>query len=59
MMDDINMAKTFNPPVLDLVLGGNEDMYYRELFDESNVYVQKSGTDFKDFTNIVVLDGVS
>lgn len=59
MMDDINMAKMFGPPMLDVVLGGNEDMYYRELFDESSVFVQKSGTDFQDFTNVVVLDGVS
>lgn len=59
MMDDINMAKTFDQETVDLVLGGNEDMYYRELFDESNVFVQKSGNDFNDFTNVVVLDGVT
>ena len=59
MMDDINMAKTFDQETVDLVLGGNEDMYYRELFDESNVFVQKSGNDFNDFTNVVVLDGIT
>jgi len=39
MMDDINMAKNFDQETIDLVLGGNENMYYRELFDESNVFV--------------------
>ena len=28
------------------------------MFEESNVFVQKSGTDFNTFSNMVVLDGV-
>ena len=59
MMDDINMAKSSNTPVLDLVLGGTDDIYYRELFEESNILLQKSGNDFNYFTNMIILNGVS
>lgn len=41
------------------MLGGNEDLYYRELFEDSDVFILKSGSDFFDFTNLIVLEGVS
>lgn len=58
MMDDIMFAKEQDCG-LDLVLGGNEDLYYRELFEDSEVFILKSGSDFFDFTNLIVLEGVS
>ena len=58
MMDDIRFAKSQEYLSLDVLFAGNENIYYRELFEDSDVFMLKSGSDFHDFTNLIILDGV-
>lgn len=58
--DDLKMAKeNKSPDVVDMVFGGHDHTYFRELVQETGVYVIKSGSDFEDFSNVVVLFDVS
>ena len=42
-----------------MAFGGHDHCYHRSLNQKSNVFVQKSGTDFECFTNLTVLTGVT
>ena len=44
------------PDVVDMIFGGHDHAYHRELLN--NVFIQKSGSDFEEFTNLIVLFGV-
>lgn len=56
--DDIKMARMCPEGTLDMIFGGHDHTYYRELNDDNDVFIQKSGTDFEDFSNVIVLFGV-
>jgi len=54
--DDLKMARENScPETLDMVFGGHDHHYFRTLAEETDVFVQKSGSDFEDFTNLIVL----
>jgi hypothetical protein len=38
-----------------MIFGGHDHSYFRFLNPDSDVFVQKSGTDFECFSNITVL----
>ena len=42
-----------------MAFGGHDHCYHRSLNKKTNVFVQKSGTDFENFTNLTILTGVS
>ena len=57
--EDEDMAESNqSPEVLDMIFGGHDHNYYRKLNPQSDVFLQKSGTDFECFTNLTVLFGV-
>ena len=41
--------------VLDMIFGGHDHSYVSFLNKETDVYIQKSGTDFEVFTNLTCL----
>lgn len=43
---------------MDLLLGGHDHCYVRMLNPSTNVFIQKSSTDFECFTNLIILFGV-
>lgn len=57
--DDIKMARECKRGILDMIFGGHDHIYYRELSDETDVFIQKSGTDFEDFSNVIALFDVN
>ena len=57
--DDDMAAKNPCPSVLDMILGGHDHSYVRELNPETHVYTLKSGCDFESFSNLTVLFGVA
>lgn len=57
--DDIKMARECKRGTLDMIFGGHDHVYYRELSDETDVFIQKSGTDFEDFSNVIALFDVN
>lgn len=48
-----------SPDVVDMIFGGHDHTYFRELNEDTGVYVIKSGSDFEDFSNIIALFGVT
>ena len=58
--DDIKMAKDNKAPdVVDMIFGGHDHTYMRELNQETGVYLVKSGSDFEDFSSVIALFGVT
>lgn len=56
---DLEMAaKNSAPEILDLILGGHDHIYRSVLDKKTNVYIQKSGSDYKEFSNLTILFGV-
>ena len=53
--NDQNMAAKNDDKVVDLIFGGHDHGYARELNEETGVFIQKSGTDFECFTNLTIL----
>jgi hypothetical protein len=53
--EDQKMAAENNQSVVDIAFGGHDHGYFRGLNEETDVFVQKSGTDFECFTNLTVL----
>ena len=53
--DDIKMARECEVGTLDMIFGGHDHSYFRQLNEETNVFITKSGTDFECFTNLTVL----
>ena len=43
---------------VDLLLGGHDHCYVRMLNPNTDVFIQKSSTDFECFTNLTILFGV-
>ena len=56
--DEDMAASNKAPEVLDMIFGGHDHKYFRQLNEETGVYIQKSGTDFECFTNLTVIFGV-
>ena len=56
--DDLKMAQN-NSGLVDMIFGGHDHSYFRFLNTDTDVFVQKSGTDFECFSNITVLFGVN
>ena len=56
--DDEKMAADNKSDVVDMIFGGHDHCYARILNKETDVFIQKSGTDFECFTNLTVLEGV-
>lgn len=57
--DDKKMAaENKSPEIVDMIFGGHDHTYFRELNQDTGVFIQKSGSDFEDFSNLVVLFGV-
>lgn len=56
--DDEKMAAENSSDVVDMIFGGHDHCYARSLNADTNVFIQKSGTDFECFTNLTVLEGV-
>lgn len=56
--EDLCMAQENDVSVVDLEFGGHDHCYHRSLNADTNVFIQKSGTDFECFTNLTVLEGV-
>lgn len=42
-----------------MIFGGHDHIYISYLNHHTDVYIQKSGTDFECFTNLTVLFGVN
>lgn len=57
--DDIKMARDCQRGTLNMIFGGHDHTYYRELCEETEVFIQKSGTDFEGFSNVITLFNVS
>lgn len=57
--DDIKMARECENDTLDMIFGGHDHTYFREFCDDTDVFIQKSGTDFEDFSNVITLFDVS
>ena len=53
--EDLAMAAANDASVVDVEFGGHDHCYHRSLNAETNVFVQKSGTDFECFTNLTML----
>ena len=53
--EDLRMAASNSSDVVDLILGGHDHIYMSELNYDSNIFVQKSGSDFKEFSNLTIL----
>ena len=56
--EDVRMAKENDVSIVDLEFGGHDHCYHRSLNPETNVFIQKSATDFECFTNLTILMGV-
>ena len=56
--DDELMAEKNNTDCVDMIFGGHDHCYARILNPDTNVFIQKSGTDFEAFTNLTLLMGV-
>ena len=56
--EDKDMAEKNSTDIVDMIFGGHDHSYISELNSNTNVYIQKSGTDFEVFTNLTVLFGV-
>ena len=52
------MANENDSAVVDIELGGHDHCYHSELHEKTDVFLQKSGTDFECFTNLTILQGV-
>lgn len=52
--NDQVMAHENDSKVVDMILGGHDHCYHRELTN-TDVYIQKSDTDFECFSNLTVL----
>ena len=46
-------------PEVDIILGGHDHIYHREVLEETGVFIVKSGTDFEVFSNVKVEMGVT
>lgn len=53
--EDEIMARKAKPGSLDLILGGHDHLFLGKLVEETGVYIQKSGTDFENFSNLTIL----
>ena len=53
------MASKNKSDHVDMIFGGHDHCYHRELNASTNVFLQKSGTDFECFTNLIMLTGVN
>ena len=49
------MAAANNASIVDVEFGGHDHCYHRSLNEKTDVFVQKSGTDFECFTNLTIL----
>ncbi len=46
-------------PEVDIILGGHDHIYHREVLEEGGVLIVKSGSDFEYFSDIKVMLNVS
>ena len=53
------MARECSYGSLDMIFGGHDHTYFRELSEDTEVFIQKSGTDFEEFSNVIALFDVS
>lgn len=57
--EDEIMATNASLGELDLLLGGHDHLFLGKLVEETGVYIQKSGTDFENFSNLTILFDVA
>lgn len=57
--DEDMMTQNRCPEVVDMILGGHDHSYVRQLNPNTNVYLLKSGCDFETFSNLILLFGVT
>lgn len=46
-------------PEIDIIMGGHDHIYYRDVVEETGVLIVKSGSDFETFSDIKVFMNVS
>jgi len=53
--EDLRMASSNSSDIVDLILGGHDHIYMSKLDKSTDIFIQKSGSDFKEFSNLTIL----